>query len=39
MSYPNPDNEDNLAQEKEAHLNAQKEIFGEIEFNHLENLA
>ena len=26
MSYPNPDNENNLAQEKEAQLNAQKEI-------------
>jgi len=26
MSYPNPDNENNLAQEKEAQLNTQKEI-------------
>ena len=26
MSYPNPDNENNPAQEKEAQLNAQKEI-------------
>jgi len=26
MSYPNPDNENNLAHEKEAQLNAQKEI-------------
>ena len=26
MSYPNPDNENNQAQEKEAQLNAQKEI-------------
>jgi len=30
MSYPNPDNENNLAQEKEAQLNAQKEIFKTI---------
>jgi programmed cell death protein 5 len=26
MSYPNPDNENNLAQEKEDQLNTQKEI-------------